>query len=64
MRLVLDNAKCQGHGRCMAVAPELFESDEEGYAVLLVEGPIAADQEAHARLAEANCPEFAIQVEE
>ena len=64
MRIVLDSSKCQGHGRCYAVAPDLFDADEEGNSVLRIDGPVPPDQEALARLAEANCPEFAITVEE
>ncbi|ROO87990.1 ferredoxin [Actinocorallia herbida] len=31
MRLEIDPALCQGHARCAAVAPELFELDDDGY---------------------------------
>ncbi len=64
MRIVFERDKCQGHGRCYALAPELFDSDDEGYAVLLVPGDVPADLEDAARLAADNCPEFAITVEE
>ena len=63
MRIKLDNEKCQGHGRCYALAPDLFDADDEGYAVLLVEGDVPADQEALATLAADNCPEYAITIE-
>ncbi len=63
MRIALDSEKCQGHGRCYSLAAALFESDDEGYAVLLVEGDVPADQEADARLAADNCPEYAITIE-
>lgn len=62
MRILLDNEKCQGHGRCYALAPELFESDEEGYSVLKVDGEVPSDLEEKAQLAADNCPEFAIEV--
>jgi len=57
----VDGAKCQGHNRCMAICPEVFEADEYGYSVVRTErvGPDLADK---ARLAEANCPERAITV--
>ena len=57
----VDGAKCQGHNRCMAVCPEVFEADEFGYAVVSMPrvGPDLAEK---ARLAEANCPERAITV--
>lgn len=63
MRLHLDNAKCQGHGRCYALAPDLFDSDDEGYAVLKVTGDVPAGLEDAAVLAADNCPEFAIELE-
>ena len=63
MRIILDNEKCQGHGRCYALAPELFDADDEGYAILLVEGDVPAGQEANATLAADNCPEYAITIE-
>ncbi|MBA3281592.1 MAG: ferredoxin [Acidimicrobiia bacterium] len=65
MRITLDDEKCQGHGRCYALAPELFDTDDEGYAVLRVtaaDGALGPDQESPARLAANNCPEFAIEV--
>ena len=62
MRLQLDNSKCQGHGRCYALAPELFDSDDEGYSVLKVDGELSPEQEPAARLAVDNCPEFAIEL--
>ena len=64
MRIKLDNEKCQGHGRCYALAPSLFESDDEGYAVLLApDGVVPDGQEAQAQLAVDNCPEYAIEAE-
>jgi ferredoxin len=64
MIIKLDADACQGHGRCYALAPQLFDSDDEGYAVLKVTGEVPeADVEA-ARLAADNCPEFAISLEE
>lgn len=60
MRISLDAAACQGHGRCYTLAPDLFDSDDEGYAVLKGDGEVNAEQEAQARLAADNCPEFAI----
>jgi ferredoxin len=64
VRILLDHDKCQGHGRCYALAPELFESDDEGYSVLKRDGDVPGDLEDKARLAADNCPEFAIEVVE
>jgi ferredoxin len=61
LEVVVDGAKCQGHNRCMAVCPEVFEADELGYSVVKLPrvGPELAER---VRLAEANCPERAITV--
>jgi ferredoxin len=64
MRIVLDTEKCQGHGRCWGLAPALFDSDDNGNAVLRGDGTVPEGQEEAARLAEENCPEYAITVEQ
>ena len=63
MRLHLDRSACEGHGRCYALAPELFDCDEDGHAVLLATGELQAEEVDEARTAADNCPEFAITVE-
>jgi ferredoxin len=63
MRLHLDRAACEGHGRCYALAPELFDCDEDGHAVLLAAGELQPDEIGAARTAADNCPEFAITIE-
>jgi len=63
MRIVFDRDACQGHGRCYSLAPDLFDSDDEGYAVVVLDGDLTAEQEGKARLAADNCPEYAITVE-
>lgn len=63
MRIAFDREKCQGHGRCYALAPELFDADDEGYAVVLVTADLTEAQLAAAQLAADNCPEYAISIE-
>jgi ferredoxin len=63
MRIVYDRDKCQGHGRCYALAPDLFDADDEGYAVVLVSGDLTDEQLAQAQLAADNCPEYALSIE-
>jgi len=63
MRIVFDRDKCQGHGRCYALASDLFDADDEGYALVLVDGDLSEEQVAAAQLAADNCPEYAITVE-
>ena len=62
MRVRVDRKRCQGHARCFALAPELFELDELGNARERGDGVVAAGLENKARLAQANCPELAIDV--
>ena len=62
MKIHLDSEKCQGHNRCYALAPELFDVDDYGEAVLRIEGEVPADLQDKARLAAANCPEYAITI--
>ena len=62
MQIHLDAEKCQGHNRCYALAPELFDVDDYGQAVLLVDGEVPGELHEKARLAAANCPEFAISI--
>lgn len=64
MRVTVDSEKCQGHNRCFALAPELFDVDDYGTAVVIGDGSVPTDLEEKARLAVANCPEFAIEIEE
>jgi ferredoxin len=64
MKVHVDPDKCQGHNRCFAIAPELFDVDDLGQAHELNDGVVPPGEEEKARLAAANCPEFAITVEE
>ncbi|HEY1705075.1 MAG TPA: ferredoxin [Trebonia sp.] len=60
MKLTIDTSKCQGHGRCYDLAPDLFGDDDEGYGTVLGDGTVPADREDEARRVIANCPEGAI----
>ena len=59
----VDGEKCQGHNRCYALAPELFDVDNLGYAHELNDGVVPPELEEKARLAVTNCPELAIYIE-
>lgn len=63
MKVVVDSAKCTGHGRCYQLAPGLFDEDEQGHSVVC-NPDVAPDLESKARLAQANCPEDAISIDE
>jgi ferredoxin len=67
VRVVIDSDKCQGHNRCYALAPELFDVDDYGQSIVLGDGVVAPEQVDlvdKARLAVANCPEYAISIVE
>lgn len=61
IRIEFDRERCQGHGRCYALAPEVYTPDDDGYC----EQPAAevpADLEEKARLGAMNCPEDALTI--
>lgn len=60
MRVAVNSELCQGHNRCYALAPELFDVDDYGNAVVIGDGTVAPGLEDKARLAYGNCPEYAI----
>jgi ferredoxin len=62
VKVQISSERCQGHGRCYDLVPDLFGEDDEGYSRLLGDGTVPPGQEREARLAEANCPERAIEV--
>ncbi len=64
MRVHVDPDKCQGHNRCYALAPELFDVDDYGEAHEIGDGDVPPELVDKARLAVANCPEYAISIEE
>jgi ferredoxin len=64
MHVTVDPARCQGHGRCNLIAPEVFEIDDLGYASV----PTAAKEVPERRrdrvlLAVNSCPEAAIAID-
>ena len=62
MRVTVAADVCTGHGRCYALAPEVFGPDDFGHCEILVEAPDGALAE-QARLGAENCPERAITIE-
>lgn len=64
LRIRVNRSLCQGHARCVALAPELFETDAFGDAKEIGDGTVLPDLEDKAWLAKANCPERAIDVEQ
>ncbi|MEY2476216.1 MAG: ferredoxin [Actinomycetota bacterium] len=64
MRVHIDQERCQGHGRCYAVAPQVIEADELGNGREIGDGSVAPELEGTVRKAAANCPESAVIIEE
>jgi ferredoxin len=61
MKVRIDPQACSGHGRCHALAPEVFDSDDDGRGVVRFAAEDLPDSlEDAARLGQANCPEKAI----
>jgi ferredoxin len=64
VRVSIDAERCQGHGRCFTAAPSVFTYDELGNGVVIGDGTLDDETLELARLAQVNCPEHAISVEE
>ena len=58
-RVCVDADRCEGHGRCYTLAPDVFDSDEVGHAIVRIDN-VSGELEARAADAEQNCPEGAI----
>jgi ferredoxin len=58
MRVVVDDNLCQGHGLCTFTAPDVFDIDDSGHAVVL--GEISPGLENAVKAAAESCPERAI----
>lgn len=63
MRIELRRDVCSGHGRCYALAPDVFQPDDVGYCDPLFE-TVPENLHAQARLGADNCPEDAISLVE
>ena len=50
MRIHVEEDKCQGHNRCKAIAPNLFDLDEFGNASAANDGVVPAGQEEFKKL--------------
>ena len=59
-KVSVDSSRCQGHNRCYAIAPELFEVDDYGISSAKGEGLVPPALDEKARLATKNCPEHAV----
>ena len=62
-RIRIDRGRCSGHARCLVVAPDLFDLDDE-YVATSLRQPTTEAELDNARTAASECPEAAIQIEE
>lgn len=57
--VMINGAKCQGHGRCAMIAPSLFDLDDAGQALVLLD-PVPGSDLPDVEEAVMSCPEQAI----
>ena len=60
MEVKVDQSRCRGHARCLAIAPGLFSFDDAADRAYVVVSPVPAEAAALAREAALECPEKAI----
>lgn len=59
MQVKCNKEICQGHGRCAAMAPEVFQLDSNGYLdTEVIDVPEGLEDQA--KLGVASCPEEAL----
>jgi ferredoxin len=63
MRVVVDHNLCEGNGRCVEVAPQVFELRDDDRSYVLMERP-PQDLRAKIQLATTLCPRQAISLVE
>jgi ferredoxin len=59
MRVEVDRDRCEGNAVCVGIAPDLFDLDDEDYAVVK-QDPVPADMEGVAEQSIAECPRAAL----
>jgi ferredoxin len=62
VKLIVDSTACQGHGRCFAVAPEVFQLDDDGHVAVRDDTEVREEAVAAARRGVSACPERALQL--
>jgi ferredoxin len=59
VRVIVDRDRCEGNAVCLGIAPDIFDLDDEDYAVVKTD-PIPPDREQLAEQAIAECPRAAL----
>jgi len=63
LKVSVDDVACTGHGRCYALAPDVFAPDEYGHCeLMLADGEVPGELEQQAKVGRDNCPELAITI--
>jgi ferredoxin len=61
LRILLDEARCEGHGVCEEAAPQMYRLDDEGVPEILYD-PVPAEFEALAESGARLCPVAALRI--
>ena len=59
MRVEVDRDRCEGNAVCVGISPDVFDLDDEDYAVVK-QDPISPEMEDLAEQAIAECPRAAL----
>jgi ferredoxin len=59
VRVKVDHDRCEGNAVCLGIAPDIFDLDDDDYAVVKAD-PIPPDHEAAAEQAILECPRAAL----
>jgi ferredoxin len=62
LTIAVDRIKCDGHGVCADLVPEMIDLDDWGYPIIRT-GAIPAGALSHARRAVSGCPTLALRLE-
>jgi ferredoxin len=62
MKIEWNRDRCVGHAQCVVAAPELWDVDDDGYAVTRTDFAVPPGLEGKARASADACPECAITI--
>lgn len=60
MKILIDRDRCEGHGQCVAAAPDVFDLDDDGIAILRTSETVTGDLATQATAAAEVCPVAAL----
>jgi ferredoxin len=61
-RIQLDRERCEGHGTCEQIAPNIYQLDDEGLVSILVDQPLSEELVGAAEAGARVCPIAALRV--